>query len=96
MSKAKVLSANDLIEGDVVYLDPHHQWTRRLTEALLFTDQNMADAALKQAANQKNTVLGVYLVDVIAEDDAPPRPDHFREAFRAKGPSNRFHGKQAI
>ena len=39
-------------------------------------------------------VVGAYLMPVSLTDGAPS-PVHFREAFRTRGPSNRFHGKQA-
>jgi len=39
-------------------------------------------------------VVGAYLADFI-DEDAGPKPAHFREAFRTKGPGNYFHGKQA-
>ncbi|MFT4717645.1 MAG: hypothetical protein ACI861_001945 [Paracoccaceae bacterium] len=94
-ANAQVLSASDLLEGDVIYLDPRRQWTRRLTDALIFSDPDLADEALKHAAKQINKVLGAYLVDVVADGDTPIRADHFREVFRSKGPSNRHHGKQA-
>ena len=39
-----VLTANDLLEGDVVYLAPDGAWTRRLGSARLFVDEAEADA----------------------------------------------------
>jgi hypothetical protein len=44
------------------------------------------------ASQQVDLVVGVYLADV--DPDPVPQPVHFREAFRAKGPSNYAHGKQ--
>ena len=39
--------------------------------------------------------VGAYLADVDTSTDTP-KPSHFREAFRAKGPSNYTHGKQEV
>ena len=38
--------------------------------------------------------VGVYLADMAPTEDGP-QPTHFREEFRATGPSNYHHGKQA-
>ena len=91
---AKVVTANALIEGDVVYLTEDDRWTRELSEAELLTDEAVADERLLLAAAQTETVVGVYLADAADGPDGP-EPTHFREDFRRTGPSNYFHGKQA-
>lgn len=90
----KVVTANALIEGDVVYLTETGDWTRDLVEAALLTDE--ADAQLRQleAEQQVGTVVGVYLADAVADTSGRPEPTHFREDFRRTGPSNYVHGKQ--
>lgn len=88
----KVITANALLEGDVVY-QTASGWTRRLEEAEVLTDEADADLRLIEASAQSDRVVGVYLADVKIEG-ATPRPTHFREDFRAKGPSNYAHGKQ--
>ena len=90
----KVVTANALIEGDVVYFTETGQWTRDLRKAEVLTDEAVADERLLIAAAQTETVVGVYLADM-ASGDAGPEPTHFREEFRRTGPSNYFHGKQA-
>jgi len=47
-----------------------------------------------QAQARSREIVGAYLADVRPGPDGP-EPAHFREDFRRKGPSNRFHGKQA-
>lgn len=89
----KVVTANALIEGDVVYLTEDDRWSRRLEDAELIEDE--AHAAIRQifAERQKGVVVGVYLAD--AKPGARgPEPVHFREDFRRRGPSNYPHGKQ--
>ncbi|MDR9394164.1 DUF2849 domain-containing protein [Roseovarius sp. SYSU LYC5161] len=90
----KVVTANALIEGDVVYLTADDRWTRRLDEAELITDADHAKLRLLMAEGQPGTVVGAYLADA-RPGDPGPEPTHFREAFRCTGPSNYFHGKQA-
>ncbi|MFD2739818.1 DUF2849 domain-containing protein [Sulfitobacter aestuarii] len=88
----KVVTANALLEGDVIY-QTADGWTRLLTEAEVLTDEADADLRLIDAMQQSDRVVGAYLADVKLED-RHPRPTHFREAFRATGPSNYAHGKQ--
>ncbi|KIN66368.1 DUF2849 domain containing protein [Sulfitobacter noctilucicola] len=88
----KVVTANALLEGDVIYLSADG-WTRDLSQADVLTDEADADLRLIEASAQVDTVVGVYLADVDVQDGVPV-PVHFREAFRAKGPSNYIHGKQ--
>ncbi len=89
----KVLTANDLIEGDVVYRSKDSQWVRDISQAHVFHDQETADAALEATANEAHIIVGAYLFDA-QEIDGKAVPTHFREDFRAKGPSNYRHGKQ--
>lgn len=88
----KVVTANALLEGDVIY-QTATGWTRNLSEAEVLTDEADADLRLIDASSQQGDVVGVYLAEVVL-DDGIPHPTHFREDFRAKGPSNYAHGKQ--
>lgn len=89
----KVVTANDLRAGDVVYLTGAGAWARLHHEAALFTDAVAAEAALAVAAAQPHIVVGAYLADAKAGPNGP-EPVHFREVFRTRGPSNYAHGKQ--
>jgi hypothetical protein len=89
----KVVTANDLRLGDVVYLTQSGQWSRLHHEAALYSEEEQATAALASAAAQSLIVVGVYLADAKAGPNGP-EPVHFREAFRTRGPSNYAHGKQ--
>ncbi|WP_299843440.1 DUF2849 domain-containing protein [uncultured Roseovarius sp.] len=90
----KVVTANALIEGDVVYFTAEDTWTRRLSEAEVIAEEDHAQLRLLQAEGQPELVVGAYLADVAAGDNGP-EPTHFREDFRRTGPSNYNHGKQA-
>ncbi|WP_297778298.1 DUF2849 domain-containing protein [uncultured Roseovarius sp.] len=90
----KVVTANALIEGDVVYLTAADTWARDLAEAEVLTDEADADYRLLQAQARVGEIVGAYLAEVNPGQNGP-EPTHFREDFRRKGPSNLFHGKQS-
>ena len=91
---AKIVTANRLIEGDVVYLTADDSWTPHHHEAELITDEAHAQLRLLYGAAQRLYVVGPYLADARMGPKGP-EPTHFREAFRTRGPSNYNHGKQA-
>lgn len=82
----RIVSANDLLSGDVVYLARDGGWTRRLAEAAIAAAPDAAEALLARAAAQPGAVVGPALVEV-APGAAGPRPIHYREAIRARGPT---------
>ena len=88
----KVVTANHLLKGDVVY-QTDVGWTRKLEEAEVLTDEAHDDLRLIEASQQTSEIVGAYLADVNASAGTPA-PTHFREEFRATGPSNYAHGKQ--
>lgn len=96
MSRAftpKVVTANALVEGDVVYLTADDLWTRDHAEAELIEDEAHAQLRLLKAEHQRNVVVGAYLAEA-RRGPLGPEAVHFREVFRTRGPSNYAHGKQ--
>ena len=91
----KVVTANDLVEGDVVYLTAAGGWSRRHADAAVAADEAQAAALLGTAEAQQDRVVGPYLADTARGEEGEPLPVHYREAIRTRGPSNYFHGKQA-
>ena len=89
----KVVTANHLLDGDVIYLAANDTWVRNLTDAEVLTDEADAQLRLLFAESQPAVVVGAYLADVAPGKDGP-EPTHFREDFRRTGPSNYAHGKQ--
>jgi hypothetical protein len=89
----KVVTANDLLDGEVIYLAPDDTWVRDLTAAEVITDEAHAQLRLLDAARQTDRLVGAYLADVALGPNGP-EPIHFREDFRRTGPSNYAHGKQ--
>jgi hypothetical protein len=89
----KVVTANDLRLGDVIYLTADDIWTRDHHAAELIEDEAHSQMRLLFAAAQKLTIVGAYLADAKPGPNGP-EPVHFREVFRTRGPSNYLHGKQ--
>ena len=90
---SKVVTANDLINGDAVWVTATDDWTRDISQAELFDDEAVAQDRLLFAMSQAEVVVGAYLADAKATNKGPA-PVHFRETFRTRGPSNYPHGKQ--
>ncbi|MFV2052506.1 DUF2849 domain-containing protein [Aliiroseovarius sp. YM-037] len=89
----KIVTANALVEGDVIYLTSKDEWSRRHGDAEFITDEVRANTRLAFAEAQQGYVVGAYLAEAAMGDNGPV-PTHFRDGFRARGPSNYDHGKQ--
>lgn len=92
----KIVTASDLLEGDVIYQTSDDGWSRDLKDAEVLTDEADAKLRLLQAEQQADRLVGAYLTDVALGVDGTPEPTHFREDFRRTGPSNYAHGKQEV
>ncbi|MFA7433076.1 MAG: DUF2849 domain-containing protein [Gemmobacter sp.] len=90
----KVITANDLREGDTVWLTPDDRWSRDHLDAELIEDEAHAQIRLLDASVRGHEVVGAYLAEA-RPGPRGPEPVHFRETFRTRGPSNYNHGKQA-
>ena len=86
-----VITANDFHSGAVVFWGGD-AWLLRLRDASVFDCAEDAESMLSQF--RPDQVVGAYVIDVVA-DAGQLQPKHIREAIRARGPSNYFHGKQA-
>lgn len=94
-SHPRVVTGNHLLEGDAVWLTKDDCWSRDIADAELIEDESHAQLRLLFAESQAHEVVGPYLADVVSGADGP-RPTHFREVFRTRGPSNYAHGKQVV
>ncbi|WP_421981492.1 DUF2849 domain-containing protein [Roseibium sp.] len=93
----KVITANRLLNGDVVWLGENGNWVERVTLARTFEgkDQAAEGLAIGQQAEKDQEVVGVYEMDVTLEDGVLV-PVRLRERIRAAGPTTHPHfGKQA-
>ena len=93
--KPQIVTANDLLLGDVIYLTAEGGWTRDHANAQVAENAEQAEAMLATAAAQQLKIVGPYLAEAALDANGTPGPVHFREAFRTRGPSNYSHGKQA-
>ena len=89
----QIITANDLLEGDVVYFTAAATWSRDIQKAEVFSDEAIAQVRLIESMTQENVIVGAYLMPIQHTKDGHA-PTHFREEFRTKGPSNYAHGKQ--
>ena len=82
----QALTANELREGLVVWLTKDFEWSLDFKHALLTEDADLIEKMREFGAEQedKNIVVGVYFIDVSAEDGQPVR---YREKFRVSGPT---------
>ena len=93
----KVLTANRVSDGDVVFFTSDDGWSLRISDAFRAQD----DAALKRLEEQVllseagTEVTDVYLFDAEVIDGVV-RPRHIRERIRTLGPTVRVDlGKQS-
>lgn len=91
----QIITANDLFEGDVIYLKADGTWARDIAESHIAHSPEDVEALLDVAKGQPASVVGAYAMQIETDADGNPAPNHFREEFRTRGPSNYFHGKQA-
>ena len=85
MARAKapvVITANDLLTGEVVYLDPAHRWSPELSAAKVFDILDEAEAELA-AAFSEAVVVGAYLAEV--GSDSVVTPGIIAKLFVKKG-----------
>ncbi len=89
----KALTANRLVDGEVVFWRKG-EWVERFGDADLFAaDDPAAEAAEAHGKNQPTVVVEPYLIDLV-ESEGLWAPVSYRERIRALGPSNLNHGKQ--
>ena len=84
----KVITANTLKTGEVVFLGPD-RWVSDLNQAALFDQDEDLDQIMK-TYDQADHVMGLYAIHVeVKANDVTPH--HIREKIRATGPGNYDH-----
>ena len=81
----KVLTANRLTDGAVVWLGDHDAWTVEFDSAALL-DAVTADGALAVAEGDPGQFVGPYLIEVDDQASVEKR-ERLRETIRAGGPT---------
>lgn len=82
-----VLTANELLDGNVVYFDGAG-WTPRIEQALVARDEDAAQLLDDRLATDIG-VVEPFLATVALDADGRPSATHYRERIRVTGPT--FH-----
>ena len=94
----QIMTANRLLDGEVVYLTDSGDWSEHYAKARVVEDKDQAEevqAIAKQAELDHKTV-GAYLAKVDRNEDGSIRLISMKESIRAAGPTTRRDlGKQA-
>ncbi|WOJ90003.1 DUF2849 domain-containing protein [Methylocapsa polymorpha] len=93
----KVVSANRLADGIVVYIGPDGTWLEALGKAKIFETEAEAETGLLAARDdaKRNLILDPFVVEV-AHDEAGLRAVSLRNAIRARGPTIDFTPRTGI
>ncbi|WP_020176409.1 DUF2849 domain-containing protein [Methyloferula stellata] len=91
----KIISANRLQDGIVVYAVAEGSWTADIDQAKRFTSEAEIEAGLKQAKTdeKRNLIVDPFAVDVEAEAKGLEALT-LRNAIRAKGPTIDYRPSQ--
>ena len=86
----KVISANRLEDGIVVYMTNDNNWSECLSDAEVFNDEAASDKALSKAytAEEACIIVGSYLIDIERQGEYC-NPTKYREFIRVIGPTVR-------
>jgi hypothetical protein len=91
---AKVVSANRLADGAVVYLGRDGAWVRSSDSARLFVSDDEAAVGLEAARQdiKRNLVVEPFIVEVVADAEHTDALS-LRDKIRARGPTIEYMGK---
>lgn len=85
-----ILTANELLDGNVVYFDGHG-WSAALADALVAGDDAAAERLERQLADLR--VVEPFLATVALDAEGRPSVTHYRDRIRISGPTfDRAHG----
>jgi hypothetical protein len=86
-----IMSANALLDGDVVYYVPGGAWSEHLADAFVAGSEEEAAAlaAARDAALAAGSVVDPELLPVAIDARGNLVPSHYREKIRALGPTIR-------
>ncbi len=83
-SFSKIITANLLHTGDVVYLDQESNWVHQIEKALVVSSEEQIDSLV--GAAQQSEVIDPYAIDVSTENPEISAIGN-REKIRQQGPS---------
>ena len=82
----KVMTANRLCDGEVIYLTANGQWSNSFAESLIATDESHLRALLESTAHSNDVVEPVVIT---TSGDDRKEPASLREKIRLRGPTVR-------
>jgi len=84
----KLLTANDLRSGGVVFATAHGGWSPFISQALLPKNSEMSDELelFGQQSVDRQLVVEPFFIDIVFKNGAPC-PVRLREQLRVNGPS---------
>ena len=93
---SKVVTANRLREGNVVYLTDTGEWSAHLNQSRVSSDATVLSALMAQAEADvaARLIVAPYLMEVV-EVDGILQPLSAREIIRAAGPTVRADYREA-
>ena len=94
----EIITANRLVDGDVVYLTAALTWADDIAQARVIPPEEDIAPFLEKGEADKaaQIVVDVYAFPVALDEGSTPRPVSAREIIRAAGPTVRLDlGKQA-
>ena len=84
-----LISANDLMLGDIVYYTASGSWSRQLSEAACLTLESEARAIVEEHEARHSQVLSPTLVKAYQVGNSKPVLSHYRDRYREVGPTHR-------
>jgi sulfite reductase (NADPH) hemoprotein beta-component len=88
----RVVTANRLRDGAIVYLNRDAGWSESIGDATVASDAEIDDLVARAEEDVKsNLVVGAYTIEIAGDH----QPLSARERIRAQGPSIRF-GEDAL
>ena len=92
----QIVTANDLLEGDVIFLTEEGDWSRDVARAAIAATAADGERLLALGQGQSDRAVEPYLAAVEIDAAGRPAPIHYRERIRLRGPTNRTDlGRQA-
>lgn len=84
----KAITANHLTGGHVLFFAIGGGWSKDISNAALYSDEDSLASAMKLSAKdeQNGHVIGVYTIDITLEAGVPV-PQKLRERIRVDGPT---------
>lgn len=84
----KVITANRLTDGVVIFIGENREWVTDIAEAVTFSDGPELEAGMAYGAEciAARKLVELYPIDVTIENNVPV-PVRLRERIRAVGPS---------